>query len=369
MSSVHVTPAEGTPEGDGTSRVRERTPRGAAAPKEKSLVPPDGRAEPITYLDAIRRSLYEVLSDNPKAFMMGEDIGAYGGAFGATQGLQQAFGIERVIDTPISESLIVGAAIGASVVGYRPIVEIQFADFIACAFDQIVNQAATIRYRYISQVTCPIVIRLPSGGNVHGEIYHSQNPEGWFFHQPGLKIVTPATVRDAFGLMKSAVDDDDPVLYFEYKYLYRRLKDTLQEGEGRVPLGKALLRREGDDLSIITYGPTLHLAMEAADALAQEGVGVDVVDLRTLVPMDWEAVTATVGKTGKVLVVHEDYLTGGIGAEIAARIGQELFESLDGPVMRVAGADTPVAFAPPLEEAHLPTLDKILASARQLAAY
>lgn len=347
----------------------DRAPSLKAARKEQSPEPPDGRADKITYIDAIRRALYESMLDDPKVFCIGEDIGAYGGAFGATKGLFELFGAERVIDTPISESLIVGAAVGAAMLGYRPVVEMQFGDFISCAFDQIVNQAATLRYRYNSRYAAPLVIRSPSGGNVHGEIYHSQNPEGWFFHQPGLKIVAPATVRDAYGLLKSAITDEDPVLYFEYKYLYRRLKDTLPDDDGVVPLGHAAIRREGTDVSIVTYGPTLYPSLEAAEALEEKGVSVEVLDLRSLVPMDWDAVNATVDKTSKVVVVHEDFLSGGIGAEIAARIAEHRFESLDGPVLRVASQDTPTPFAPPLEQAHLPTKDKILAAARRLAGY
>jgi len=323
----------------------------------------------VTYLEAIRQALAEEMERDSSVFVIGEDVGAYGGAFGVTKGLHERFGEQRVIDTPISEALIVGAATGAAMLGTRPVAEMQFADFVACGFDQVVNQAATMRYRMNGRVSVPWVIRMPSGGNIHGSMYHSQNPEGWFFHTPGLKIVTPSTPYDAKGLLKAAIRDDDPVLFFEYKYLYRRLKQVLPEEDYIVPLGKADIRREGGDISVITYGSQAQHAMAAAQQLADEGIDCEVVDLRSLCPLDTEAVMASVQKTGKVLITHEDWKRGGVGAEIAALISEELFEHLDGPIRRVAGLDIPVPFSPPLEEFYLPTVEKIVSAARELAAY
>src|SRR6266498_2248292 len=234
----------------------------------------------LSYLDAIREALLEEMQRDPKVFVLGEDVGVYGGAFGATQGLYEAFGEMRVVDTPISESAIVGISIGAALRGYRPVAEMQFADFISCGFDQIVNQAATLRYRYGGRASVPIVVRAPSGGNVGGGLYHSQNPEAWFVHRAGLKVVAPATAFDAKGLLKAAIRDDDPVVYFEHKYLYRRAKGPVPEGDEIVPIGAAAIRREGDDLTIVTYGAMLGPALEAADNLGREGVEVEVIDLR-----------------------------------------------------------------------------------------
>jgi 2-oxoisovalerate dehydrogenase E1 component beta subunit len=323
----------------------------------------------ITYIEAIRQALLEEMRRDDSVFIIGEDVGAYGGAFGATRGLFEEFGERRVIDTPISESLIVGAATGAAVMGLHPVAEMQFADFISCAFDQVVNQAATMRYRFDGAASVPWVLRCPSGGNIHGSMYHSQNPEGWFFHTPGLKIVTPATPYDAKGLLKAAIRDDDPVLYFEYKYLYRRIKQVLPEEDYVVPLGKAITRREGTSLSIIAYGVQVHHALTAADRLADEGIECEVLDLRSLCPLDKGAIAEAVKKTGKVLITHEDWLTGGVGAELSAYIADELLEYLDGPVKRVAGIDVPVPFSPPLEEAYLPTVARIVEAATELAHY
>ncbi len=322
---------------------------------------------PTTYLEAIREGLSEEMDRDPNVFLLGEDIGVYGGAFKVTAGLLERFGERRVIDTPIAESAIVGAATGASLLGLRPVVEIQFSDFISCAYDQIVNFAAKCRYRWSAGV--PIVIRAPSGGGIHGGPFHSQNPETAFTHTPGLKVVAPSTAYDAKGLIKSAIRDNDPVLFFEHKALYRRIKEDLPSEDYTVPIGKAAVVRAGADLSIITYGAMVHVALEAAETLQREGISVEVVDLRTLLPLDEETVLASVRKTSKALLLHEDTLTGGLGGEIAARISEKVFEYLDGPIVRVAAPDTPVPYSPPLEEAFLPNAVKVAERARWLARY
>src|SRR5579864_1332991 len=253
--------------------------------------------EAVTYLEAIRQALAEEMRRDAKVFVLGEDVGVYGGAFGVTRGLHDEFGDMRVLDTPISESAIVGISIGAALRGYRPVAEMQFADFISCAFDQIVNQAATLRYRYGGRATVPIVIRAPSGGNVGGGLYHSQNPEAWFVHRPGLKVVAPSTAFDAKGLLKAAIRDDNPVVYFEHKYLYRRAKGPVPEGDEIVPLGVANVCREGDDVTLLTYGAMVVPSLEAAERLAQDGVEVEVIDLRTLLPFDKNAILASIDKT------------------------------------------------------------------------
>jgi 2-oxoisovalerate dehydrogenase E1 component beta subunit len=320
-----------------------------------------------TYVDAIKEGIWEEMEKDDRVFILGEDVGIYGGAFKVTKGMLDKFGPMRVIDTPISESAIVGAAIGAALVGMRPVAEMQFIDFISCAFDQIVNFAAKCRYRWNAGV--PIVVRGPCGGGVHGGPFHSQNPEAYFFNVPGLKIVCPSTAYDAKGLIKAAIRDPDPVLYFEHKYLYRRIKEDLPTDDFVVPIGKAALRREGDDLSIITYGAMVYKALEAADELAKDGIEVEVLDLRTILPLDEEAILATAKKTSKVIVMHEATMTGGPGGEIVARIAQKAFEYLDGPIVRIAPPDTPVPYSPPLEEAFLPQVKDIVATARKLAAY
>ena len=321
----------------------------------------------MTYLEAVRRGIWEEMERDPNVFLLGEDIGVYGGAFKVTAGMLDHFGEARVIDTPISESAIVGAAIGASLMGLRPVAEIQFADFITCAYDQIVNFAAKCRYRWGAAV--PMVIRAPSGGGIHGGPFHSQNPEAWFAHTPGLKVVTPATAYDAKGLIKSAIRDNDPVLFFEHKALYRRIKEDVPEDDFTVPLGKAAVVREGTHLSIITYGAMVYVAREAAETLASEGISAEIVDLRTLIPLDEQTVLESVKKTSKVLLLHEDTLTGGMGAELAARISEKVFEYLDGPIVRVTAPDTPVPYSPPLEEAFLPNAAKVAERARWLAHY
>jgi len=323
----------------------------------------------ITYLEAIREALVEEMRRDAKVFVLGEDVGAYGGAFGVTQGLHDEFGEMRVIDTPISESLIVGASIGASLRGYRPVAEMQFADFISCGFDQIVNQAATLRYRYGGRAAVPIVVRAPSGGNVSGGLYHSQNPEAWFIHRPGLKVVAPSTAWDAKGLLKAAIRDDNPVIYFEHKYLYRRAKGPVPEGDEIVPIGVAATRREGNDATILTYGAMVMPSLEAADRLGKEGVEVEVIDLRTLMPYDKKAIFTSLEKTNRVLIVHEDVKTLGLGAELSAVIMEERFEALDAPVMRVTYPDTHPPFSHVLEQANLPDVKKITDALRTLSGY
>jgi 2-oxoisovalerate dehydrogenase E1 component beta subunit len=320
-----------------------------------------------TYLEAIREGLWEEMERDANVFLLGEDIGAYGGAFKLTAGLFERFGARRVVDTPISEAAIVGAAIGAALMGLRPIAEMQFADFITCGFDQIVNFAAKCRYRWNASV--PMVVRAPSGGGVHGGPFHSQNPEMWFVRTPGLKVVAPATAYDAKGLIKSAIRDNDPVLFFEHKGLYRRIKEDLPSEEYTVPIGKAKVVREGTDLTIVTYGAMVWVALEAAGTLAEEGASVEVVDLRTLLPPDRETVCESVKKTSKVLLLHEDTRTGGMAGELAASIGESVFEYLDGPIVRVTAPDTPVPYSPPLEDAFLPNAEKVVEKARWLFRY
>ena len=320
-----------------------------------------------TYLEAIRQGLCEEMERDPNVFCIGEDIGEYGGAFKVTAGLLERFGARRVIDTPISEAAIVGASIGAGLMGLRPVAEMQFADFITCGFDQIVNFAAKCRYRWNAGV--PIVIRSPSGGGIHGGPFHSQNPEMWFVRTPGLKVVCPATAYDAKGLIKSAIRDNDPVLFFEHKALYRRIKEDLPAEDYTVPIGVAKVAREGRDLSIITYGAMVWTALEAAEKLAEEGASVEVVDLRTLLPLDRETVCASVKKTSKALLLHEDTRTGGMAGELAATLTEAVFEYLDGPIVRVTAPDTPVPYSPPLEQAFLPNVEKVEEKARWLWRY
>src|SRR5437588_1166355 len=326
-------------------------------------------AKELSYIDAIREALAEEMRRDAKVFVLGEDVGPYGGAFGATQGLYDEFGEMRVIDMPISESAIVGVSIGAALRGYRPVAEMQFADFISCGFDQIVNQAATLRYRYGGRASVPIVVRAPSGGNVGGGLYHSQNPEAWFIHRPGLKVVAPSTAYDAKGLLKAAIRDDNPVIYFEHKYLYRRAKGVVPEGEEIVPIGVAATRREGDDITLLTYGAMVQPSLEAAERISKEGVEVDVIDLRTLLPFAKEPIFRSVEKTSRALIVHEDVKTLGIGAELSAVIMEERFGALDAPVLRVAYPDTHCPFSQVLEQATLPNADKIADALRRLASY
>src|ERR1700730_4434060 len=322
---------------------------------------------PTTYLEAIREGIWEEMERDPAVFLIGEDIGVYGGAFKLTAGFLERFGERRVVDTPIAESAIVGAAIGASLMGLRPVAEMQFSDFITCGYDQIVNFASKCRYRWGAGV--PIVIRAPSGGGIHGGPFHSQNPEALFTHTPGLKVIAPSTAYDAKGLIKSAIRDGDPVLFFEHKALYRRIKEDLPSGDYTVPIGKAAVVRVGRDLSIITDGAMVHAAREAADILEKEGISVEIVDLRTLAPLDEATILASVRKTSKVIVLHEATLTGGLEGEMSPRSPEKAFEYLDGPVLRMAAPDTPVPFSPPLEEAFLPSVSGIAEKARWLYRY
>ena len=323
----------------------------------------------VTYLEAIRQGLWEEMERDERVLVLGEDVGTYGGAFKVTEGLQQRFGEERVIDTPISETAIVGAAAGAAHMGLRPVCEMQFIDFISCAYSILTNYVATARYR--AGLSTPIVVRGPSGGYVRGGPFHSQNAEAAFCHTPGLKIVCPATVLDAKGLIKSAIRDEDPVLYLEHKYLYRRLKAQLPEGEEVLtPIGQARVVRAGRDLSFVTYSAMVHKSLEAAERLEREdGLGVEVLDLRTLLPLDDAAIVGTVKRTNRVLVVHEDTRTGGVGGEITARINELAFEWLDAPVRRVCAHDVILPYAPTLEDFVLPQTEDIVKACRWLARY
>jgi 2-oxoisovalerate dehydrogenase E1 component beta subunit len=321
----------------------------------------------ITMLEAIRQAIFEEMDRDPAVIAMGEDIGVYGGAFKVTEGLLARFGPERVIETPIAETGFVGAACGMSFLGLRPIVELQFIDFIACCFNQVTNFLAKSHYLWGAPV--PVVLRGPSGGGVHGGPFHSANPEMYFAHTPGMKVVYPSTAYDAKGLLKSAVRDNNPVLYLEHKFLYRRIKEEIPPNGYTVPIGKAAIRREGDDLTIISYAATMYAALEAAEELAKENISAEVIDLRTILPLDRETILASVKKTSKLLIAHEDTRTGGVAGEIAALVFEGAFEDLDGPVARVTALDTPVPYAPTLEEQFLPNAAKIAAAARELAKY
>jgi len=321
----------------------------------------------ITMLEAIRQALFEEMERDPAVIAIGEDIGVYGGAFKATEGLLAKFGHERVIETPISETAIVGAACGMSYLGLRPVAEMQFIDFIACCFNQVTNFVAKSHYRYGAPV--PMVLRGPSGGGVHGGPFHSANPEMYFVHTPGLKVVYPSTAYDAKGLLKSAIRDNNPVLFFEHKFLYRRVKEEVPASDFTVPIGKAVVRRQGGDLTILSYAAMAHVALEAAASLAAEGIEAEVIDLRTLLPLDSETILDSVKKTNRLLIVHEDTRTGGIAGEIAAIVCESAFEHLDAPIARVTGLDTPVPYSPPLEEHFLPNAEKVVSAARELAKY
>lgn len=322
----------------------------------------------VSYLEAIRDGLREEMERDERVFLIGQDIGFFGGAFKVTEGLQQRFGADRVVDAPISETAIVGAAAGAAHMGLRPVCEMQFIDFMSCAYSILTNYVATARYR--AGLQTPMVVRGPSGGYVRGGPFHSQNPEAAYLHTPGLKIVAPATVRDAKGLIKAAIRDDDPVLYFEHKYLYRRIKEDLPEGEEILtPIGKARVARQGKDLTIVTYSAMVHKTLEAADQLSNEGVSVEVLDLRTLLPIDDAAIVASVKKTNRVLIVHEDTRTGGMAGELSARINEQCFEWLDAPVRRVCAHDVPLPYAPTLEDFVLPQTDDIVKAARWMVGY
>jgi 2-oxoisovalerate dehydrogenase E1 component beta subunit len=324
----------------------------------------------LSIIEAIRQGLDEIMAQDERVFIFGEDVGKRGGVFRATEGLQEKYGSLRVLDAPLAESVIVGACIGAAMNDTRPIAEIQFADFIFPAMNQIVSEAARIRYRSNGDFGVPLVIRVPYGGGVHGALYHSQSIEAFFCHVPGLKVVAPATPYDAKGLLKASVADPDPVLFLEHKQCYRMIRGEVPEGDYRVPIGAAVVRRTGRDLTVIAYGLMLHHSLEAAEALAGEGIDAEVVDLRTLRPLDEGAILASVRKTGKALIVHEDNLTGGLGGEIAALISQHAFEHLDAPVTRLAGPDAPaMPYAATLEEAFMPSAGSIAEAMRNLAAY
>ena len=349
--------------------VADETPR-FNAPMGDGHVPPapSAAAGESTYLQAISRALRDEMRRDERVFLIGEDIATMGGAFKITHGFVAEFGRERVVDTPIAESAIVGACIGAALMGYRPVAEMQFADFVTCGFNQLVNNAATWHYR--TGTPLPFVVRLPAGGNIAGGPFHSRCPEAWFVHQPGLKVVAPATAEDALGLLVASMRDDNPVLYLEHKYLYRRQKARLPEGDHVAELGRALVRRTGSDAVVVTYGWMVHEAIDAARAIAESGGGdVEVLDLRTLLPFDGETILARVAAAHRVLVLHEDTLTGGFGGELAAFIGEHAFETLDAPILRLGALDTPVPFAAPLEKAFLPTKDKIEAKLRELLAW
>jgi 2-oxoisovalerate dehydrogenase E1 component beta subunit len=319
----------------------------------------------MTYLQAISDGLREEMRHDETVFCMGEDIGAFGGAFKVTDGFIEEFGADRVWDTPLAEAAIVGTAVGAAIEGMRPVCEMQFADFIACGFDQLVNVAAKMHYR--QGIAVPLVVRLPSGGGFSGGPFHSQNPEAWFLQSPGLKVVAPSTPEDAKGLMAAAIRDPNPVLFMEHKNLYRRAKGEVAEGRYETPIGVARVARAGTDLSVIAYGQMVPLALEATADL--DGASVEVIDLRTLCPLDEEAIIATVRKTSKVVVLHEATRSCGVGAEVAALIGERCFEDLDGPIVRVTAPDTPIPFSPPLERAILPQASDIEEACRELLAY
>jgi len=323
-----------------------------------------------TFIEAIRQGLSEEMRRDEDVIVLGEDVGKKGGVFLATDGLWAEFGDDRVIDTPLTESMIVGASVGAAINGLRPIAEIQFADFIHPAFNQLVSEAARLRYRSNNGYSCPLVVRAPYGGGVHGALYHSQSVEAFFTHVPGLKVVIPSTPYDAKGLLRSSIRDDDPVLFFEHKKMYRSVRGDVPDGEYTVPLGKAAVTRAGTQLTVIAYGLMAHYALEAADRVAEEGVSVEVVDLRTLRPLDKETLLDSVRKTGKCLVVYEDNRFGGYGAEVAAIVAEEAFDYLDGPVVRVAGPDVPaVPYNHVLEDWFMVNPEKIADAIRKLAAY
>jgi len=327
-----------------------------------------GTTRELTYLAAIREALQEEMRRDEHVLVMGEDIGGeFGGAFKVTKGFEEEFGARRVLNMPLAELGFVGAATGMALMGLRPVIEMQFADFISSAFDSIVQFAATAHYRWNGPV--PWVIRAPSDGGIRSGPFHSQNPEAWFVHTPGLKVVAPATPADAKGLLTSAIRDNNPVLYFESKPLYRSLKGDVPTGEYLVPLGKARIARAGSDLTIVAYGAQVQESLRAAELLAAEGTSAEVIDLRSLKPFDQETVLESVRKTGKVLIVHSANQLAGFGAEVSARIAEEAFPWLDAPIRRLGGLDTPIPFSPPLEDAYRPNAEKIVLLARELAAW
>ncbi|HSI79850.1 MAG TPA: alpha-ketoacid dehydrogenase subunit beta [Solirubrobacterales bacterium] len=317
-----------------------------------------------SYLEAISEALREEMRRDPSVICIGEDIGAFGGAFKVTDGFFEEFGADRVIDAPLAENAIIGAAVGAAVEGMRPVCEMQFADFISCGFDQLVNVAAKLHYR--QGVAVPMVVRLPSGGGFSGGPFHSQNPEAWFLQSPGLKVVAPATAADAKGLLTTAIRDPNPVCYLEHKGLYRNIKDEIPEGDYAVPFGEARVAREGEEMTVIAYGSAVHLALRAAEELGED---IEVIDLRSLCPLDADAVLASVRKTSKVLVAHEATQSCGVGAEVSALVSEHAFEDLDAPVRRLTTPDVPIPFSPPLEQAVLPQLEDMKEACRELLAW
>jgi 2-oxoisovalerate dehydrogenase E1 component beta subunit len=324
----------------------------------------------MTFIESVRTTLQEEMRRDDSIVVLGEDVGKKGGVFLATDGLYDEFGGDRVLDTPLSESMIVGVSIGAAVAGLRPVPEIQFADFIFPAFNQILSEAARMRFRSNGAFSCPMTLRAPYGGGVHGALYHSQSVEAFFAHIPGLKVVIPSTPYDARGLLRTSIRDDDPVLFFEHKKMYRSVRGDVPGGDYTIPIGQAKVTREGTDVSIIAYGLMAHYALEAAELLAADGVSAEVVDVRTLRPLDGETLLGSVRKTGKAVVVYEDNRFGGYGAEIAAILAEEAFESLDGPIVRVTGPDVPgVPYNHVLEDWFMPNPDRIADAAKRLAAY
>jgi 2-oxoisovalerate dehydrogenase E1 component beta subunit len=320
-----------------------------------------------TYLQAISDGLRTEMRRDPRVFVLGEDVGVYGGAFKVTLGFQEEFGPWRVLDMPLSETAILAGATGAALMGMRPVAEMQFADFVSCGWDHLVTVAAKQHFRAGTPI--PVVLRLPSGGGFSGGPFHSQNPESSFAHIPGLKIVCPSTPEDAKGLLTSAIEDPNPVLFFEHKHLYRRIKGEVPDERYTTPFGRARTHRAGEDVTVITWGAMVYTAEEAAKQLEQEDVSVEVVDLRTLIPWDSESVLESVRRCSKVLVLHEDTRTGGFGAEVAATIAERAFEHLDAPLKRIAAPDTPVPFSPPLEKAFIPQVEDVVAGLRELVAY
>ncbi len=324
----------------------------------------------ITYLDAIRLAMKDEMERDENVFVLGEDVGLKGGVFGTTKGLHAQFGDDRVMDTPLAESAISGVAIGAAMYGMRPIAEMQYSDFMLPATNQIISEAAKIRYRSNNDWTCPLVVRAPIGGGIFGGLYHSQCPESIFFGTPGLKIVVPSTPYDAKGLLIAAIRDPDPVLYFEHKKCYRMITGEVPDDDYVVPIGKADVKRDGTDITVITYGLTVHFALQAAEELAKAGINALILDLRTLQPLDREAILDAVKKTGKVLILHEDNKTGGVGAEVSAIIAEELMYELDAPIMRLCGYDVPaMPISPPLEKFYMLNTDKVQEAMLKLARY
>jgi len=323
-----------------------------------------------TFIEAITQAMYEEMERDERVFIIGEDVGVYGGVFKATKGLLDRFGADRVIDSPISEVYIAGGSVGAAMVGMRPIAEIQFADFITPSMDQLIQQAAKVRYRTGGQWTCPMTVRVCCGGEVGGGLYHSQINEQWFFSQPGLIVLMPSTPYDAKGLLKSAIRGEDPVIYFEHKKLYRWIKEDLPDEDFTVPIGKAAIRKEGTDITIVAYGLMYHKSLQAAEMLEKEGVSIELIDMRTIAPWDRETILESVKKTSRVVLVQESSKTGGVMGEIAATIGEEIFDYLDAPVTRVCGLDVPaIPFAPPMEYFFLPNAEKISRAARKVMEY